>query len=460
MDESTSGSGVVPGGGPGAGYVRKGWIMGLGLGLFFVTLSLLWLLQQQWPSCIPEMAALKPVAVTSASQGASSQEASATSAAPPKITSVFPRSGNTAGGERVKISGTGFTDKTSVKFDETPAAATDYVASTTLLATVPAHGEGVVDISVQNDPSTVSVLPGGFAYRACPGETAILLLVLIAGALGGALHSVRSFYWYVGNRDLKWSWVPTYAFRPITGAALACIFFLCISGGIVNSQNPSNRLWIVGLAALIGLFSQQGFEKLKKIFEAIFTPVPPAADKPKQTGAAPAIDPPSGPQAGGNVVKITGTGFLAGTTVQFGTVQSPSVKVDSPTTLSVTVPAAQAAGAVDVTVEILGGAKVTLPGAYTYKDEPKQTGAAPPIATIDPPSGPQTGGNVVKITGTGFLAGTTVQFGTVQSSSVQIDSPTTLSVTVPAAQAAGAVDVIVEIPGGAKVTLPGGYTYK
>jgi hypothetical protein len=84
----------------------------------------------------------------------------------------------------------------------------------------------------------------------------------------------------VGNRDLKWSWVPRYAFGPLTGTALACIFFLLVNGGIVNSQNPSNRLWIVGLAALVGLFSSQGFEKLKKIFEAIFTTVPPAADKP------------------------------------------------------------------------------------------------------------------------------------------------------------------------------------
>jgi hypothetical protein len=377
MDENISGPGVIPGGGPGSGYVRKRWIQGLSICLFLLAFGLLGLLYWSWPRCTPSTAPLKPLTiVTPANQRApatpavpgSGQPAAATVPAPVakiQVNRVSPASGHMAGGERVQISGTGFMDKTSVKFGETPATAT-YVGPTAILATTPAHGEGAVDVTVQNESGTVSVLPKGFTYQACPQEDTILLLVFLAGALGGTLHSIRSFYWYVGNRDLKWSWIPMYAFRPITGAALACIFFLCVSGGIVNGQNPSNRLWIVGLASLIGLFSQQGFEKLKKIFEAIFTTVPPAADKPKPaTGAA--IEPTSGPQGGGNIVKISGTGFLSGTTVKFGAVRSSSVQVDSPTTLFAIAPAGQAAGSVDVTVAIPGGSDITLPGGYTYK---------------------------------------------------------------------------------------------
>ncbi len=252
-----------------------------------------------------------------------------------------------------------------VKFGDAPALDVKYVSPTSILATAPAHGEGAVDVSVQD-----SVLPGGFTYKACASQQTILLLVLLAGALGGTLHSIRSFYFYVGNRDFKWSWVPMYGFGPLTGAALACIFFLCVSGGIINSQNPSNRLWIVGLAALVGLFSQQGFEKLKKIFEAIFTTVPPAADKPQSAAAGTAaitIDPVTGPV--GKLVKITGTGFVTGnTTVQFGATPSTDVRVDSPTVLHAVVPAPPAAPAapVDVAVTVPGSQTLTLHGGFTY----------------------------------------------------------------------------------------------
>src|SRR4051794_6341438 len=46
---SNSGPGVIPGNGPGSGYVRKGWIIGLCLGLFALALTLLILLFRNWP---------------------------------------------------------------------------------------------------------------------------------------------------------------------------------------------------------------------------------------------------------------------------------------------------------------------------------------------------------------------------------------------------------------------------
>lgn len=364
MGIDLSGPGVIPGNGPGAGYVRKGWVMGLSIGLFVLALGLLALLYWIWPDCAAYTPASTTLTVTPSSQPPPPP--------PPttklQVTRISPRSGDPAGGTLVQIFGTGFAEPALVKFDKTPAVST-YVSPTAILATTPTHEEGEVDVSVQIGSNTSSVLQGGFTYKACAGQSSILLLVLLAGALGGTLHSIRSFYWYVGNRDLKWSWVPMYAFRPLTGAALACIFLLLVSGGVVNSQSPSNRLWIVGLAALIGLFSQQGFEKLKKIFEAIFTTVPQAADKPQTatTGSTSiVITPPTGPVSGGIPVKITGTGFLQGsTTVKFGTAQS-EVQVESPTTLLAVLPAATQPGAVDVTVTALGGSTVILPKGFTY----------------------------------------------------------------------------------------------
>src|SRR5437763_1471100 len=39
-------------------------------------------------------------------------------------------------------------------------------------------------------------------------ESVFFLVVAIAGALGGAIHTLRSVAWYVGNRRLRWSWLP------------------------------------------------------------------------------------------------------------------------------------------------------------------------------------------------------------------------------------------------------------
>ena len=69
----------------------------------------------------------------------------------------------------------------------------------------------------------------------------------------------------------------------------------------------------------------------------------------------------------------------------------------------------------------------------------------PTVSALTPSQGPMLGGTVVTITGTGFVAGTTVTFGGTAATSVVIDSPTTLHATAPAA-ALGAVDLVVLAP--------------
>src|SRR5205085_11013356 len=121
----------------------------------------------------------------------------------------------------------------------------------------------------------------GFAYRDSLTQRSVLLLVLLAGALGGTLYSLVSLSWYIGNREFKWSWVPSYIVRPLTAASLACIFFLTLVTGVWTDQTGTNQLWMLRLTALVGLSSKQGYEKLKAIFEPVPTPAPKGADTPK-----------------------------------------------------------------------------------------------------------------------------------------------------------------------------------
>jgi hypothetical protein len=112
-------------------------------------------------------------------------------------------------------------------------------------------------------------------------EIRLLLLVILAGALGSLVHTVRSVYWYVGNRQLKWSWVIKYILQPFAGSALAMIFYVVIRGGFFSPQTtPENTspFGFAALAAMVGLFSEQAVLKLKRVAETVLEPPPAGAD--------------------------------------------------------------------------------------------------------------------------------------------------------------------------------------
>ncbi|MBV9025545.1 MAG: IPT/TIG domain-containing protein [Streptomycetaceae bacterium] len=158
------------------------------------------------------------------------------------------------------------------------------------------------------------------------------------------------------------------------------------------------------------------------------------------------LNPTSGVVAGGNTVTLNGTGLSSASSVSFGAnAATPTVVNDG--ALTITVPAATAAGTVDVTVTTAGGTNDGL--TYTYV-------AAPTVASLSPTSGPTSGGTTVTITGTGLTTTQSVTFGGATASFGVINDTTVTAVTPPGA--AGAVDVTVTTTGGS-ATLAGGYTY-
>lgn len=66
------------------------------------------------------------------------------------------------------------------------------------------------------------------------------------------------------------------------------------------------------------------------------------------------LSPNAGPTAGGTLVTITGTGFIAGATVAFGATAATNVTVVSATQITVVDPP-ESAGTVAVTVTTAGG---------------------------------------------------------------------------------------------------------
>jgi uncharacterized protein (TIGR03437 family) len=77
-----------------------------------------------------------------------------------------------------------------------------------------------------------------------------------------------------------------------------------------------------------------------------------------------AINPATGPAAGGTAVTITGTNFASGATVTFGTVAATSITVVNNTTITCNSPAGT--GTVAVTVSV-SGQSGSLPSGFTYQ---------------------------------------------------------------------------------------------
>jgi hypothetical protein len=181
-------------------------------------------------------------------------------------------------------------------------------------------------------------------------EARLLLVVALAGALGGLVYSLRSLTWYAGNRSLKYSWMMTYYLQPVVGAGLAIITYTVLRGGLVlvttqTSSDVVNPFGFAGIAALVGLFSAQAAEWLKRVFEQVFTPAPKGKDPAIEVRVAD-ISPEHGAEQ--DEITITGTGFTEVEAVTFGGVQASDVRRVSDTELKVKVPAGARSGPITV----------------------------------------------------------------------------------------------------------------
>jgi lysozyme len=74
--------------------------------------------------------------------------------APPKVTSVSPRSGPAAGGNTITIAGSGFVHGASVKFGTAASRAVTFVSATRLKARAPAHAAGKIHVRVTTAAGT------------------------------------------------------------------------------------------------------------------------------------------------------------------------------------------------------------------------------------------------------------------------------------------------------------------
>ena len=162
---------------------------------------------------------------------------------------------------------------------------------------------------------------------------------------------------------------------------------------------------------------------------------------------------------GGTLVTVSGSGFMPGATVLFGTTPGTSVSVIDSTTLTVMAPAGVLGSAGTVSVTNPNGASGIGPGVIFFGGSAgTTTGTQPTISTVSPNTGSAAGGTSVTINGSGFIPGVTVSFGGVPATNVNVVSSTQITLTAPSG-AVGAVPVTVTSPYGFFGGLSSGFTY-
>ena len=169
------------------------------------------------------------------------------------------------------------------------------------------------------------------------------------------------------------------------------------------------------------------------------------------------ILPSQGTVLGGTAVAITGTDFQSGMTVHIGGFLATAINRTSPTQVTFTTPPASSTlgGSVNVLIQNPDGGVASLASGFYY------TAYEIPLAisTVDPRSGPNSGGTNVTLTGTGFSGAAAVYFGDIPASSVNWLGNSAMFARTPP-NVNGTAPITVVNPDGAQVTLAEGFTYQ
>ena len=321
--------------------------------------------------------------------------------APPTVTAINPVQGPTAGGTVVNITGTGFTAATGVTFDGIAGTAFVVNSPTSITVTSPAHAVGPVDVVVTGEFSPSA--PATYTYVTAP---VVASLSPTSGPTAGGTVVTIAGSGFTGSTGVLFGGVPATSFTVNSATS-------------ITATSPAHAVGPVDVVV-----QHPGGDSAPQTFTYLAAPT------------ISSLTPTQGTTLGGTEVTITGSGFTGATAVTFGG-SAAAFTVVSPTTITATTPA-HAAGTVEVVVSTAGGS--SLPGDFTFV-------APPALSGIDPVSGPTAGGTPVTLTGSGFLPGSTVDFGGAPGTDVTVVNSTTITVTSPA-HASGATPVTVTTPFG------------
>ncbi|MGV3516271.1 IPT/TIG domain-containing protein [Luteitalea sp.] len=336
---------------------------------------------------------------------------------PPTIVGLSPSAGTTTGGTDVTITGARFQHGAIVRFG-TAVGTVQQLTATAMTVRAPAGTAGPVPVSIINPDSGAATADVAFVYHTPPSITAVSPVV---GPMEGGTDLVVTGAAFQAGALVRFG-ADAGVVQQVTATSISVRAPAHARGAVdVSIVNPDGGVAMLGQA-----FTYRG-------------PMPSIAN----------LSPKSGPSAGGTELALDGANFEAGLTVSVDGVAAAVISM-TPTRVLVRMPA-HAPTRVRLAVTNPDGQSAWGPGPFTY------TSAAPTIAAITPDRGAVEKGNVVTVTGTGFVSGGTVSFDG-RSATVLAVTSTSITVVAPA-HASGIVGVIVRNVDGQRATRADGYTY-
>ncbi|MCI0341961.1 MAG: IPT/TIG domain-containing protein [Planctomycetales bacterium] len=340
----------------------------------------------------------------------------------PTLTTVSPGSGPAGGGTLVTLTGTNFAAGATVAVGGNPATGVTVVSGTTITCVTPA-GTGIVSVVVTNVDLQTATLASGFTYTGTPAT--VTSVSPAAGPASGGTFVTIAGTGFLPGATADFGGTAATSVVVVSTTQITCV----TPTGTPGPANVSVTNAAASPGTLVNGYTFQG--------------TPPTLSS---------VSPAAGPLAGGTLVTLTGTGFLAGATVTVGGSPATTVTVASSTTITCVTPAG-AMGPAAVVVTNVDAQTASLPTGYTFQ------GPVPSVLGVSPSAGPLAGGTLVTITGTNFAAGATVTFGGAAATSVTLVSSTSITCTTPSG-AMGPASVVVTNVDAQQGTLAGGFTFQ
>jgi alpha-tubulin suppressor-like RCC1 family protein len=244
----------------------------------------------------------------------------------PTVSGVEPKVGRAGGGTSVTITGTNFTEASSVRFGANSASSFTVNSESSITAVSPA-GTGTVDVTVTTPGGTSATgTPDQFTYGPVP--TVIKVEPNSGPAAGGTSVTITG--------------------TNLTGATAVKFGSTNATSFTVNSATSITAGSPAGTGTVdVTVTTPEG------------TSATGTADQFTYGPTVTRVEPNTGPASGGTPVTITGTGFTGTTAVKFGATGATSFTVNSPTAIKAVSPAGS--GTVDVTVTTSEGTTLTSP---------------------------------------------------------------------------------------------------
>ncbi|MBR0555175.1 hypothetical protein J5J10_05720 [Ciceribacter sp. L1K23] len=114
-----------------------------------------------------------------------------------------------------------------------------------------------------------------FLLKSVAPDVGLLLIIAMAGALGGSLNASYKFAIHKGLGQFNDSWNWWYVMHPVFGMGLGLLVCLLFKGGLFAVGTAGDKTAAVdptglaALSALVGMFARKGIAKLDELFDTL-----------------------------------------------------------------------------------------------------------------------------------------------------------------------------------------------